>query len=338
MTHDMRHMNYISAVAANDVSMLREKEATYQGSWKRAGGRSAWFMLRRNMDRILTMMKPPANDVQFSILDFDDALVESEKEDKDFLCNPAVARYLRDCYLSEDIFAKIEERPDGGDGTILACVRDLRCYLTLVEAEMMARGDVPATHAVNKGGGVSITTTLGVYDDDHRIEICGLTENQTKELARYANEMVDRARAPVKKVHADCEKVKDYVDGRFYAHEDPPKSELPWEIDAVRYGAVTGGPSVYTRRGETYRLDPYVTLETPIPQNVSHLYFGEGGDYLYLNYAAMPEEIRALYEKIPFELNNREHELMTAAWRDLYEWSNEKWRLKPKFAAWGRSA
>lgn len=140
------HMDYIEAVAASDVALLREKEKTYQGSWKRGGGRSAYFMMRRNMDRILNMMARPSNDVQFSLADFDDALERAESENGDFVCDPSIARFLRDSHLSEDIFEKIEEHPLGEDGTVLACIRDLRCYLILIEAEMMARGVVEASN------------------------------------------------------------------------------------------------------------------------------------------------------------------------------------------------
>jgi hypothetical protein len=57
---DMEHMKYIDTVADNDCHHLRMKEKTYQGSWKKGGGRSAWFMLRRKIDRLLVMMgRPP---------------------------------------------------------------------------------------------------------------------------------------------------------------------------------------------------------------------------------------------------------------------------------------
>ncbi len=41
-----------------------------------------------------------------------------------------------------NVFAHIEAKPDGSDGTVLAEIRDLRRYLLLVEAEMVARGVV----------------------------------------------------------------------------------------------------------------------------------------------------------------------------------------------------
>lgn len=140
--NDMRHMAYIDTVANDDVAVLREKEATYQGSWKRAGGHSAWFMARRNMDRLLTMLAPPVMENQFNLADVDDAITTGGKTGDACQIDHTWLKYLRDSYVAEDIFAKIEEKPDGADGTVLACLRDLRRYFILVEAEMMARGVV----------------------------------------------------------------------------------------------------------------------------------------------------------------------------------------------------
>lgn len=41
-----------------------------------------------------------------------------------------------------DIFKAIADNPSGDDSTVLAEIRDLRRYLLLVEAEMVARGSV----------------------------------------------------------------------------------------------------------------------------------------------------------------------------------------------------
>ncbi len=105
---DMRHMGYLEAVAAGDVAVLREKEATYQGSWKRRGGVGAFMMLARKWDR-LEMICGSTYDI-FSIIG---GQCDAERAMKN---------------------------PPGSDGTALAEVRDLRRYLLLVEAEMAARG------------------------------------------------------------------------------------------------------------------------------------------------------------------------------------------------------
>lgn len=98
------HMPFIETVVAADVKTLQEKERTYKGSWKRRGGVGAAMMVLRKFDRLESML---------------------QSED-----------------INYDIFAAIEGDPSGADGSPLAEIRDARCYLTLIEAEMMARGAV----------------------------------------------------------------------------------------------------------------------------------------------------------------------------------------------------
>ena len=101
---NMDHMDHLESVAASDLAVLREKESTYQGSWKRRGGKGAWHVgLCRTWDRLEYMVRE---------------------------------RY------EEDVFEAIEAEREGEDGTPLAALRDLRRYLILVEAEMIARGKV----------------------------------------------------------------------------------------------------------------------------------------------------------------------------------------------------
>jgi len=99
MSEDMSHMNYIELVGRQDCATLITKEATYKGSWKKRGGVGAFMMLARKWDRIENMAE--------------------------------AAKY--------DIIELAISDPSGADGTILAEIRDLRCYLTLVEAEFYAR-------------------------------------------------------------------------------------------------------------------------------------------------------------------------------------------------------
>ena len=101
---NMKHMHYLHRITASDQEVLREKEATYQGSWKKRGGRGAWLVgATRMWDRLEHMVHGLHDD---------------------------------------DVFAAIEADPLGDDGTPLAALRDLRRYLLLVEAEMCARGVV----------------------------------------------------------------------------------------------------------------------------------------------------------------------------------------------------
>jgi hypothetical protein len=136
--HDMKHLDHLLIVAVEDVEHLKMKEATYQGSWKRSGGRSAWFMLRRKIDRLLEMMKRPEAPHGWNIQDYFDAVDAGGEVTVD----ASIAKYLATSHAAEDVFAKIEQAPSGEDGSVLAEIRDLRRYLLLVEAEMISRGAV----------------------------------------------------------------------------------------------------------------------------------------------------------------------------------------------------
>lgn len=122
-----KYREFLPVVSRHDVAFISVKDHSYRGSWKRGGGRSAWFMMRRKLDRLLALMEPPAPPPGWPTavavgVDNTNALLRLTQ--------------------SEDIFAMITARPGGEDGTVLAEVRDLRRYLMLVEAEMVARGVV----------------------------------------------------------------------------------------------------------------------------------------------------------------------------------------------------
>lgn len=111
--HNMNHLAHLEAVAAADVAFVRMREETYRGSWKKRGGTAAFHMLARKWDRL---------------------------ENISSLC---VDGYPPGYHVGEyDIFGHIAAQPGGEDGSALAEVRDLRRYLLLVEAEMVARGVV----------------------------------------------------------------------------------------------------------------------------------------------------------------------------------------------------
>jgi hypothetical protein len=154
---DMKHMNYLRAVANSDIESLQHKEKTYQGSWKKRGGCGAFFMLARKWDRIENIL------------------------------NRAEYRW--------DIFAVMDTESDhegdeGEDGTLLAEIRDLRRYLMLVEAEMMARGVVSAKE--------SDTYRPGTPEDGgHHYR-----DQYPEEVQRQIDEVIIRAREQQKGVHA----------------------------------------------------------------------------------------------------------------------------------------
>lgn len=164
--HNMEHMRHLSKVVESDLAILRYKESTYQGSWKRSGGRSAWFMVKRMIDRLVSMMAKPETPATFNLQNIDDTIraianaqpIEAAKIDApvhhraatvevvDLPGTPSATadllNYLRNCYTAENIFEMIRSNPSGADGTVLAILRDTRRYAILIEAEMIARGVV----------------------------------------------------------------------------------------------------------------------------------------------------------------------------------------------------
>jgi hypothetical protein len=99
MDIDPDHMAHIKNIALEDVKELERKEQTYQGSWKRRGGIGAFMMVARKWDRLESITTR----------------------------------------LNYDIFAAIKDDLSGKDGSALAEIRDLRRYLLLIEAEIVAR-------------------------------------------------------------------------------------------------------------------------------------------------------------------------------------------------------
>lgn len=97
----------LDAVAATDVEHVKQKDATYGGSWAKRGGAGAFMMLARKWDRLENML--------------------SRREQGQY-----------------DLFSALDEQDLlGADGSILAEVRDLRRYLLLVEARLLYRAKTP---------------------------------------------------------------------------------------------------------------------------------------------------------------------------------------------------
>lgn len=213
--HNMNHLSYLRTVADVDVESVLEKERTYVGSWKRQGGKNAWAMIRRKIDRLMIMLGDPKPPTMFNISDLDKFLnrecVISESAIQ-------TIKHLRDAYHAGDVFAHIAAAPGGEDGTVLAEVRDLRRYLLLVEAEMMARASVPT---INLTTG-KITGDLG---DHHFGPLGALRERADETLhastypwvitAEQARPIIERAPSEFDKFYikraADCYVLEPFV-------------------------------------------------------------------------------------------------------------------------------
>lgn len=96
---NMEHLDYIAGVVNNDIRVILEKESMYWGSWKARGGIGAFFITARKWDALENMLEKN----EPNMYDIFDACVKG----------------------------------GAGDGSPLEQVRDLRRYLTLIEAEVI---------------------------------------------------------------------------------------------------------------------------------------------------------------------------------------------------------
>jgi hypothetical protein len=119
------YLNELDRVAAGDVKALLHAEKSYGDSWKKRGGIGAFMMLARKWDRLEKRVANPP------------------------LENPVTAHPL-DCDVEKvlafdrfDIFGAVEtdQRAEG----VIDDIRDLRRYLLLVEAELIATNRCPGT-------------------------------------------------------------------------------------------------------------------------------------------------------------------------------------------------
>lgn len=365
---DMEHMRHIDAIAASDCDVLREKESTYRGSWKAAGGRSAWFMMRRNMDRLLTMMRPPSAPDGWSIADYEDCVQQSEEKDKksqfgdgDVTVDHSIARYLLDSYVAEDIFAKIEQNQSGDDGTVLACLRDLRRYLLLIEAEMAARGMVatglfdtpPVTIRHVDGVNQNKTEPEAVL---RRHEFC---HNMTQDTSSVVSEIETREYHRVGEVEMSTTNIKrEYStpscgDGLFddrqrqRTPEDGAQhaSTYPWLVNSSEYDKLVERHSITsmfyeqlesTEHVDLYRLREYVAVRgLPVELRTCYQLTPDTKNWR-LAIESCPPDARHLFLNLPERMTQEEHDARPSWQHELYMWiaHEQKYQLKSQHEAW----
>jgi hypothetical protein len=329
--HNMDHMDFIDRVAASDCDVLREKEATYKGSWKMSGGRSAWFMARRNMDRLLNMMASPERPEHFQPRLSDIPAFTDEQ-----------FKFLLKAYIAEDIFAKIEEQPGGEDGTVLAVLRDLRRYCTLVEAEMMARGVVPAPAEPELGA--EDKEVLDAYLRRENLKAADVVAAHRPEKVVTINEvdeqMPELRPLPLSAWHSPEEDTfggprPHPSDGSHHA------SLVPWQLDFSQYSAFVarlGHDDVdrFWRRvtANIFRLETVVD-ERPLPPDLHNHYIMGEGCWL-INLEDLPDELRDCYPHLQPEMNAFEYEQSLREFRFMYENREGKWRLRDEYQLWAR--
>jgi hypothetical protein len=379
--HNMDHLNHIDAVAASDCAVLRSKEATYQGSWKRAGGRSAWFMARRNLDRLLTMMaaKPQPDFVNpTNVLDTLKALRDWVHYNQKVTELPgsieasmAIIEAVRDSYTADDIFAKIEEKPKGEDGTVLAVIRDLRRYLILVEAEMVSRGvveqEVPAAQAPAQAsrragaalrGGMGKDGVMVFLGDD-----CTWTrpEDNVTILVKVVDVTIDGC--PVigntnmesrilngwSTLRKDNHAVRVDTERRVPRHIATPEAGsqhaalFPWEVMGVaadtmraRIGDELFGVCYNLRGPGHYRLEP-VILSHRLPRELASVYtliVSAPNSLWLLKRGMIPPDLQGEYPRLQVEMNAFEYDTSPSEYKSLYLPVNEKWILQQCYMEW----
>jgi hypothetical protein len=346
---DMKHMKFLEKVAAADIMVIHDKESTYKGSWKQAGGRSAWFMARRNMDRLLEMMKPPMAESYVNltnVLDTVKALDDivhyeghaGHKLPGSIEATRHILEHLRDSYTAEDIFAKIEERPEGADGTVLAVIRDLRRYLILVEAEMMARGVVtdPETTEIRKIVGdcfESITPAMRERRVPRFNTVEPLTEGMVEKGGHNQgpSQITERPDPPAPITQRTPE------DGGQH------NSLAPWCVGPDYFHRKNIDQAVadkfWHRRGSTsWVLEPYVE-NFQIPRVLRDLYNLRGETWV-LQINKCPQDARSFFPSLPREQNMKEWEDRPVWQRVLYTWNDQanKYELTEQTTAWHAEA
>lgn len=96
MNQSLDYHRHLQAIADEDVKFVKNKDASYAGSWKKRGGIGAFMMLARKWDRLENMA---------SVANWD---------------------------IFKVLFNSFEL--NGEDGSPIAEIRDLRRYLLLLEA------------------------------------------------------------------------------------------------------------------------------------------------------------------------------------------------------------
>lgn len=342
----MKHLDHLQEVADSDVRVLLRKEATYKGSWKAAGGRSAWFMARRNLDRLLNMMADVPWPEGFSIEDLD-AVAGDGDESPAAALTPELAGWLAQKLRAEDIFAKIAEDPSGADGTVLAVIRDARRYFTLVEAEMVARGivvpeDLPKSNAPWLP----------------RLPEANYAELEARAMAHAAtstqpNSESPTGRLPERRVpRYDFPRPGTPEDGGHHA----TGSAWPWAVTGTarewmaRPDHSPESAAVYQDRTRGSGLNPLMPFLTPdafsavtgkaykLGRRLEELYTQlPDSQGWHLKVADAPEQLRDYWPRFDHEKNQKEWEGSEAWVRALYAWepSSEKWLMRPEAIAAG---
>lgn len=356
---NMLHLNHLAAVLASDEAVLRAKEATYQGSWKAAGGRSAWFMARRNLDRLLVMMRDVDWPESASIGDLDEV---SQGRMPEAYMTPELAGFLARKLRAEDIFAMIEADPSGADGTVLAVLRDARRYFTLVEAEMIARG-VVVPEGWSKPSYDELVNPAHVSErtEDLRFReatkhICTVCSEEVKDpMKRWLVKLgegksetrCERHRSPVPV--ETYKRMEDAVPGtpEDGGHHET-QAKIRWEVSPAWARQHLGEELYKLLYVEWSRERAFLTpslefkeyerlAEEPKIVELGLAYLSSGSRYV-LDVGRAPEALRPQWPSFDLEVNHYELNRLPQWARDLYRWTDgeDKYVIAQLHRAWAK--
>jgi hypothetical protein len=296
----MKHMNHIDAVSTEDLAHLREKEATYKGSWKKRGGIGAFMMLARKWDRLEGILER--------------GLVGQS--------NVEVAPY--------DVLGFMEHQPNSGaDGTVLAEVRDLRRYLLLCEAEIVARQQPDALAAL------------------HDVVFRPVTSDNVRQFAEQMAAFKEQPHPPI-------DVTATPLDYRTFEPAAPPaarpgaETAVPWVVSEIELGSIPFPVRniIYYQRGKLLFLEPSITTEhrnkcLGTGSQLADLALGKyrcviDSDWYVLRIDECPADWRATWDVLPYEKNHKEWSESSDWQQALYTWieTETKYRIKPAHAAW----
>lgn len=283
------HHPYLQRVADEDVRYVLQKDASYGASWKKRGGVGAFMMLARKWDRLDNMLDGEA--------------------------------WKYDVFRAIQAQAEVESaegKPQGSDGTVLAEVRDLRRYLLLVEAEMMARGVVAAPPPPDITELLPDPPPASVLPRHHldaptpavkppRAEQPG----EGRRVPRFADDDTDSSR------HASLTPWAVSMRWR-YKHGMQPGGVREHVFDTW-YCAVAPG---------TWVLEAAVAATVPaelVQCYVRARHLNADGSYYYtLDVEKLPQELRSYYPVLRREINAVEYGGLPLWQQHLYAWTDER--------------
>ena len=144
-----RHLPFMQGIADADVAQLQQKDREYGASWKSRGGVGAFMMLARKWDRLENMVRGSRD---YTVREHEDTTRTAVH----------ASQY--------DIFAHAEgSHTERGDAeSLLDTIGDLRRYLLLVEAEVIAArpGAVPPGYAAAASQSPFVVSSLPLQGVD----------------------------------------------------------------------------------------------------------------------------------------------------------------------------